>query len=312
MSAFFLEDLPSTGNRSGWPWTEQNEYVATTGSNNLSCPKISIITPSYNQGEYIEETIRSVLLQNYANLEYIVIDGGSTDQTIDILQMYDSWIDHWVSEPDDGQSDAINKGFASASGDIYAWLNSDDYYAEGALHTMAKAFASSRAEVGAIVGTGHKVDDRGEVVYTPEVPELSHEAFLDWMSYGHFMQPACFFRRQAWEVCGPLRTDLRYPMDVDLWLRMSDAFEFSRVDETIAYAHQHDEAKTTGERQHMRAETILLAAEHGGYDVAHREAMKMADDLAEANRKVRLITDNILYRRVVGPAYRFIRSLTNP
>jgi hypothetical protein len=100
-------------------------------------------------------------------------------------------------------------------------------------------------------------------------------------------------------------------MDVDLWLKMSRAFEFERVEEPIAYAHQHAGAKTTGEKQRMRAETILLVAEHGGEAVARREAMKMADDLSEANRKVSRITDNVLYRTLVGPMYRLIRSWTN-
>ncbi len=213
-----LDDLPSPPpGTTGWPWTEQSDSLSETQPNGDTWPKISIVTPSYNQGQFIEETIRSVLLQGYPNLEYIVVDGGSDDETVEILERYDPWIDKWVSEPDEGQSDAINKGFNRATGEIFAWLNSDDYYASGAFTTMARAFSSYGDEVGALVGTGHKVNETGEVVYTPEGSDLTHEAFLNWLSGGSFMQPACFFRQEAWERCGPLRTDLRYSMDVDFF-----------------------------------------------------------------------------------------------
>ena len=290
MAISSLSDLPSPPvDQSGWPWTEEPTPATDSMQDGSPWPTISVVTPSYNQGAFIEETIRSVILQGYPNLEYIVIDGGSTDETVDIIKRYDSWIDHWVSGPDDGQSDAINKGFAKATGHIFAWLNSDDYYAPEALQTMAHAFSSCSDEVGALVGTGHKIDQNGDIVYTPEVPELTHQAFLDWMNYGHFMQPACFFRRGAWEESGPLRTDLRYPMDVDLWLKMSKKYRFERVDSTIAYAYRHAGAKTTGERPGMQAETIVLIAEHGGFDIAYRDARSLADDLAATRDRLNSI-----------------------
>jgi glycosyltransferase involved in cell wall biosynthesis len=303
-----LQDLPEpVPSRAGWPWTEGPEPAAEGGGDEEAWPKISVVTPSYNQGAFIEETIRSVLLQRYPNLEYIVVDGGSTDETTEILERYDPWIDHWVSEPDEGQSDAVNKGFGQATGEILAWLNSDDYYAPGALRTMAAAFASADGDVGAVVGTGHKVNREGEIVYTPPGSDLTRDDFLNWMNGGNFMQPACFFRRDAWEQAGPLRTDLEYPMDVDLWLKMIRDYQFERVDETIAYAYIHDDAKTTGERERMRVETILLLLEHGADEVAHREAMRMADDLADARKKVLRITQNPLYR-AVRPLYKWFSS----
>ncbi|MCS4185026.1 glycosyltransferase family 2 protein [Salinibacter ruber] len=250
-----------------------------------SWPKISVVTPSYNQGQFIEETIRSVLLQGYPNLEYIVVDGGSTDQTVNILEKYDSWVDYWVSEPDEGQSDAINKGFAKATGRIFAWLNSDDYYATGALFTMAEAFQAADAEVGAVVGTGHKVNGDGDIVYTPDGSDLTHEAFLNWLDGGSFMQPACFLRREAWEECGPLRADLEYAMDIDLFLKLSRQYRFERVDETISYAHKHKGAKTTGERLYWKAGVVVQLAAHGGEEAARREAMEMADELRSLRRE---------------------------
>nr|WP_272508171.1 glycosyltransferase family 2 protein [Salinibacter ruber] len=285
MALTLIEKLPAppTGQR-GWPWTEQGDplRVQPTGE---SWPKISVVTPSYNQGQFIEETIRSVLLQGYPNLEYIVVDGGSTDQTVNILEKYDSWVDYWVSEPDEGQSDAINKGFAKATGRIFAWLNSDDYYATGALFTMAEAFQAADAEVGAVVGTGHKVNGDGDIVYTPDGSDLTHEAFLNWLDGGSFMQPACFLRREAWEECGPLRADLEYAMDIDLFLKLSRQYRFERVDETISYAHKHKGAKTTGERLYWKAGVVVQLAAHGGEEAARREAMEMADELRSLRRE---------------------------
>lgn len=306
MMSDLLESLPDPPpGKTGWPWTEQSERVPEARGEN-PWPSISVVTPSYNQGDFIEQTIRSVLLQGYLNLEYIVVDGGSDDGSVDIIRKYENWLDNWVSESDRGQSHAINKGLQKASGDVLTWLNSDDYLAPEALRNMAEAFRHAKSSVGAIVGIGHKVDKEGEIVYTPKTPELSHEAFLDWMGRGNFMQPACFFRREAWETWGPLREDLQYPMDVDLWLKMAREYEFERVDETIAYANQHEKAKTTGERPYMRAETIQLVVEHGGKEIAWRELRNMADDLAEAQQKIDMVKDNPLYRYVLGPAYRWL------
>nr|WP_272505939.1 glycosyltransferase family 2 protein [Salinibacter ruber] len=300
-----MSELPDPPpGKTGWPWTEQSDVLPETQPDGTSWPKISIVTPSYNQGEFVKETIRSVLLQGYPNLEYIVVDGVSTDETVSTLEKYDSWIDDWVSEPDRGQSHAINKGFRKASGVILGWLNSDDYLAPDALRHMAGAFHRAGSEVGAIVGVGHKINRTGEIVYTPDISEPSFEAFLDWMGEGNFMQPACFFRRQAWKECGPLREDLKYPMDVDLWLKIAREYDFGRVDETIAYAYEHEGAKTTGERPRMRAETIKLIVEHGGREVAWRELDRMAEDLADAHQKIDYIKSTSLYRYVIGPLYR--------
>lgn len=128
-TALTLQDLPSPPqNKTGWPWTEQSEPLSAKMPDGSEWPRISIVTPSYNQGEFIEETIRSVLLQGYPNVEFIIIDGGSTDSTLEILLKYENYIAYWVSEPDAGQADAINKGFRRATGDLIGWQNSDDYY----------------------------------------------------------------------------------------------------------------------------------------------------------------------------------------
>src|SRR5215831_1246876 len=128
---------PSPADKVGWPWNDDSETAASIENP----PRISVITPSFNQQRFIEQTIRSVLLQKYPNLEYIIIDGGSTDGSIDIIKKYEPHLTYWESQRDRGQSHAINKGFARATGEILCWLNSDDYYLSGALHTVAKALS---------------------------------------------------------------------------------------------------------------------------------------------------------------------------
>ena len=131
---------PPPPGKTGWPWTTKPPRLPALQPDGTPWPRISIVTPSYNQGQYIEETLRGVLLQGYPNLEYIVMDGGSTDGTVDILRKYAPWLAHWTSEPDRGQAHAINKGMASATGAIGAYLNSDDYYLPGALLYVAGSF----------------------------------------------------------------------------------------------------------------------------------------------------------------------------
>lgn len=136
-----LSELPDPPpGKTGWPWTEQSDVLPETQPDGTSWPKISIVTPSYNQGEFVEETIRSILLQGYPNLEYIVVDGGSDDETVEILKKYDPWIDHWESKEDRGVSHAINKGVNRTTGDIVNWVNSDDILLPWALRGVAEGF----------------------------------------------------------------------------------------------------------------------------------------------------------------------------
>src|SRR5437016_7897009 len=137
-----------------------------------SYPKISVVTPSYNQGSYLEKTILSVLNQEYPNIEYIVIDGGSTDNSLDIIKKYEKHLKYWVSEPDRGQSNAINKGFSHATGDLLTWLSSDDYYMPGALWALA-TMAMAHREASVFVGAGRIIDERSEE-QTSEVQALTN------------------------------------------------------------------------------------------------------------------------------------------
>ncbi|SHG57583.1 Glycosyl transferase family 2 [Chryseolinea serpens] len=181
-------------------------------------PKISVITPSYNQGLYLEETMLSVLTQEYPNLEYIVIDGGSTDNSVSIIEKYASRLSHWESERDRGFGHAINKGFAKATGDILCWLNSDDILLPGALLTVGTYF-KAHPDVGLIYGDRHIIDDASKLIY-----RRRYFFYLPGqLRYAKtFPQECTFWRRSAFEkVGGNLHEELKYAIDLELWCRLS-------------------------------------------------------------------------------------------
>ena len=232
-------------------------------------PKISIVTPSFNQGDYIEKTIRSVLLQGYPNLEYIIIDGGSTDQTVDIIKKYEKWIDFWVSEKDRGQSHAINKGVARTSGELLGWLNSDDYYLPGALFKFAISYLEDTS-VGAIYGQGHIVDESGAIVYTPKLVTVTRENLFSWCFGNNFMQPSCLVTRKAWEESGPIDESLNFAMDLQLWIRIADKFTFKRIADVLSISLSHPLAKTTAMNTRSHAEMALICMRYGEEASARR------------------------------------------
>ena len=253
---------------------------------------ISIVTPSYNQARFIEKTIRSILLQNYPNLEFIVIDGGSKDGSVEQIERYQDWITHWVSEKDRGQSDAINKGFSLANGKILAWLNTDDFLLPEALFRVATTYATNRdPKIHAWVGAADKVDEHGRLIYQLNPADLTKESFYHWRNRqrpkgtGYFLQPACFFTKEAWEVAGPLDLSLHYCMDVDLWLKMTSCFRFSPISEKLAVAVGHSQAKTTTDKERTRAEIALVIAEHGGRQIAQLDLMQMIEDYIKLKKK---------------------------
>jgi glycosyltransferase involved in cell wall biosynthesis len=179
-------------------------------------PKISIITPSFNQGKYIEQTILSVLNQNYPNLEYIIIDGGSTDETVSIIKKYESQITYWVSEKDNGQTDAINKGFAKCSGQIFNWLNSDDYYEPNALHTIAQLFMNHpTAQV--VCGKEWGFQDQQPQNKISHPGSIIKQQVFETIRVGIIDQPCTFFKIEAIKNIFPLNHSLRYVMDRQLW-----------------------------------------------------------------------------------------------
>ncbi len=291
-----LEILPDppTG-RTGWPWTESSPKSIDSNGSHSEWPRISVVTPSYNQGEFLEKTIRSVLLQGYPDLEYIVIDGGSTDESVSVIEKYEPWLDYWVSEPDRGQSHAINKGLERATGDIYAWLNSDDYYLHGALRTVAKKFPACD-DVGAVVGGGKGVDETGNIQFSIRPGGLEYEDLLYWTLGNDFLQPACFFRRLAWEECGPVDEGVHYAMDFDLWLNIARQYRFVAVDDVLAAAIIHENAKTQKDRAHMFVDTLFVLLEHGEKTAAREVALHLMKERGSARTKLRRIRTHPLVK----------------
>jgi glycosyltransferase involved in cell wall biosynthesis len=178
-----LQDLPPPPpDKQGWPWTVATVPLPLQQSNGTDWPRISIVTPSYNQGEFIEETIRSVLLQGYPNLEYIIIDGGSTDTTLAMIKKYQPYIAHWVSEPDRGQSHALNKGFQQATGDFVGWQNSDDFYAIDALATLAHTYQQD-PDIDILYGSTKYVDrDSNFLNFYPVEKNFTLTSMFPWTS----------------------------------------------------------------------------------------------------------------------------------
>ena len=183
-------------------------------------PKISIVTPTYNQGSYIEQCIQSILDQGYPNLDYIIIDGGSTDNTVDIIKKYQDQLSYWVSEKDEGLYDALNKGFKKATGEIFGWLNSDDILHRKSLFTVADIF-NSQAEVQWVQGLPTVIDQKGRIVLHLKPKFNKYDFFLKEYHDGTFIQQeSTFWKRELWEKTGSyISTNYKYAGDFELWMR---------------------------------------------------------------------------------------------
>ena len=256
---------PPPPGRKGWPWTVDPRPLPDAMPDGSPWPGISLVTPSYNQGRFLEETIRSVLLQGYPNLEYIVIDGGSGDGSVDIIQKYEPWITYWESEKDRGQSHALNKGFGRAEGPVLGWLNSDDYLLPGALEEIASMY---RSDSDAVAWTGAIIQVNRESRNIRKRPARAgtRKEIADWGNRGTIHQPACFFGRRAFERAGgKIREDLHYTMDRDLWMRLADLGRFASTEKSLATTRLYREAKSEGSRAApaMTIEWLSLLLEMG-------------------------------------------------
>ena len=256
---------PAPPGRSGWPWTAPP--VAEPQQADTALPRISIVTPSYNQGQFLEEAIRSVLLQGYPNLEYHILDGGSSDESVAIIRRYAPWLAFWVSEPDGGQSAAINKGFALATGEILCWLNSDDILLPGALWAMG-AFFAANPEALLVSGQAIWRDSAGRHIADHVI---TVHALRDLLRYhqGRFLaQPAVFMRRELVQRTGPLDETLTYTMDLDLWLRagliIGPEKPLPTLPLLIAALTAHDLQKTTTGGDKVRREVERSVMRYAG------------------------------------------------
>ncbi len=219
-------------------------------------PLVSIVTPCFNAARYIEETIQSVLAQDYPRIEYIVMDAGSTDGTVDILQRYADRL-KFVSEPDNGAADAINLGFARTHGEIFTWLNADDVLLPGAVSAAVRNF-----EGDVVYGDGWWIDECGARIAPYPVRDfdadlLSRECFI--------CQPASFLRREAFENAGRMDPALQLTFDYELWMRLAKTCQFRRMEGTFALSRMHRDNKSLGQRGPVFRETFRILHRHYGY-----------------------------------------------
>ena len=244
MPVIRMTELPEPPRgKTGWPWTEESPRPAAAPPGVREWPRISVVTPSLNQAEFLEQTIRSVLLQGYPNLEYIVMDGGSEDGSLAIIQKYAPHLTSWDSRPDRGQGHAINKGWRRSTGEILCWLNSDDFYLPGALHVVAEALAPG---TGAFAVVGHSMavqTDGGPPRQSVGRFEGLERLLQFWKGY-HMHQPSIFWRREVFEKVGYLDESQYYIMDFDYWVRIARHFEFRNLDRALSCVTRHAGAKT--------------------------------------------------------------------
>jgi len=233
-----LKELPPPPEgKTGWPWTEESEQLPKTMPDGKLWPKISIVTPSLNQGQFIEETIRSVLLQGYPDLEYIIIDGGSTDNSVEVIKKYERWFKSWISEPDKGHGEALNKGFSHTTGEIMAWLNSDDMYCLCAFAIIAEIFSTFQ-DVNWLTGCNSWWDEHGQRISTKFIYKNIYAFLLD--NYKWIQQESTFWRRSLWErVGGKINERYKFMVDGELWCRFFLLDDLWHIDAVLGGYRTH-------------------------------------------------------------------------
>jgi len=257
--------------KTGWPW--DFEKPGSDYENLKILPRISIITPSYNQGQYLEETIRSVLLQNYPNLEYIIIDGGSTDNSVEIIKKYGKWIKYWISEKDSGQSEAINKGLAECTGELFNWINSDDYYDRNCFQKLVENYDPSVTD---IIAGDYRFFYEGEDRYKTVKLKL-RDTIAETIALVHVHQPSTFMKLDLVKETGGLNTKLHFIMDQEMWIKYLFIYGQERIkilNEELAYFRFHLGSKTSNNNfldEHINVFNSI--ALKNGMN-AHSEALK--------------------------------------
>jgi glycosyltransferase involved in cell wall biosynthesis len=249
---------PSPPGKTGWPW----DFVPIQIQPDFALPRVTIVTPSYNQAEYLEETIRSVLLQGYPNLEYYIVDGGSVDGSVEIIKKYEFWLAGWVSERDKGQSHAINKGFSRATGEWLGWLNSDDCFAPYALFNLLRTAHETHAQF--IYGSCIEFGVSPDIMAFPRIDLPSIRAFdVEVLGIADFIiQPASLWRREVFEQCGPLAENLHYVFDWEYFIRCAQHTKGAVCSRPVAAYRFHTSNKTTSFGLRRTEELMYIVTQH--------------------------------------------------
>ncbi len=223
-------------------------------SDDSSKPLVSVITPSYNQADFLEDTIKSVLAQDYPAIEYLIIDGGSTDGSVDIIHKYKSELVWWISEPDEGQASAINKGMVKAQGEIVAWLNSDDLYLPGAVSRVVAEF-QSHPQLGLVFGNAVTIDADGCPIKELSFPDWQLE---DLIGFRIICQPAVFMARELYEQVAGLDLNYHFMLDHHLWIRIASLAPIQHVPSMLAAARHHEAAKNVSQAAAFGRESLEI------------------------------------------------------
>jgi glycosyltransferase involved in cell wall biosynthesis len=257
---------PPPPDKKGWPWTIGATAIARKTLSEEQWPRLSIVTPSYNQGAYLEAAIRSVLLQGYPNLEYIIIDGGSSDESLAIIKKYEKYLAYWVSEKDAGHANALNKGFSQSTGEVMAWINSDDFYLPNAFRAVAEIMRSF-PEVEWLTSAYQGWCQGGEQVFYTYAPGFSRR-FFEAGGYMGFpfstawiQQESTFWRRRLWEKAGNrINESVSLAIDFELWSRFFQLAPLVTVETMLGCFRKHGAQRSRKQAAVYRREAMEAIA----------------------------------------------------
>lgn len=238
----------------GWPWTVASAAAPALQPNGAAWPRVSIVTPSFNQGRYLEECIRSILLQGYPDLEYIIVDGASTDETLDVIRKYERWLTSWVSEADKGQAGAINKGLVRCTGEIFQFVNSDDFLDQSALRIVAELMTGHDCASGPVM----EFDEHSSARISYASTALSAVNFITRPQEFFYHQPGVWVRREMASAIGGFDTKLHYKFDWEFMLRYLDRYpNVAYTDRNIGFSRLHAASKTISQAAGFSAENWI-------------------------------------------------------
>jgi glycosyltransferase involved in cell wall biosynthesis len=287
----------------GWPFTlDLKEFITSSQTNQEK--KISIVIPTLNQAETIEDTLLSIIHQDYKNLEIIVIDGGSSDNTIGIIKKYEAWISYFISGADSGQSDAINKGFEVATGDIFGWINSDDFYLPFAFRRISHFFERNQ-EIDILIGAGDVVSRDCKFLKHIIPMQLKRENLLKWFDGAWVMQQSCFWSNKIWKKSGGVDQALKLLMDFDLWFRFSDLGKSAIINEPLAAMRYYPQIKTVSLKNIVKEEAAYVFAKNKEFDAVKKIVSELVVEnkvlLSQKSSRENMMVSSFLRRfRIIG------------